>query len=248
MVRAFGPALDRALLIAAVIAVGAAIVLRTVLADRAADAIAAPTMALIGAALGIGVAFVSVPTGIRHAFEAYSWLGRTEIERFKERTGGPVPTKPTEIDHWLASTPATPATRLGRVEVLAFVGRFDEAISELQDIEPASPEERFETESLRQYIDWLATGSDDRSALAAAVDRLPRGSVARQMGDVNLALADARLRYVAGDPAWPQPLQNVRPSLGRAASLVALRDTWFRSGAVAFGVALVVSLVLGVLR
>lgn len=247
MLRAFAPALDRAMLIGGTGAVVVAILLTT-LARPVSAAIGPPGIALIGAALGTLAAFLSVPNGRRRAFEAYSWLGRTEIERFKARTGGPVPTKPADIDSWLASTPSTSATRLGRVEVLAFVGRFGEARVELDAVEPATPEERFEAESLRQYIEWLATGSVDRSALAAAVDRLPRGSTARRMGDVNVALAEARVRYVAGDQAWSHALEAVRPSLGRDASIVALRDTWFRFGLVAFTVALVVSAILGLLR
>lgn len=248
ILRAFAPALDRALLICGAIAIAVAIVLRGLLANAVPDPIGPPAMALAAAAIGVAAAFLSVPRGLRHAFEAYSWLGRTEIDRFKARTGGPVPTNPDEIDTWLASTPSSGRMRLGRVEVLAFVGRFSEASAELDRVEPSTPEERFETESLRQYIEWLATGSDDHSALAAAVDRLPRGSVARRMGAVNLALADARVRSMAGDPAWSDALQAVRPSLGRDASIVVLRDTWLRFGSVAFAIALVVSLVLGLLR
>ena len=248
MLRAFAPALDRALLISGAIAVTVAIVLRTLFVNGTPDTIGPPVMALVGAAVGVVAAFLSVPRGLRRAFEAYSWLGRTEIERFKARTGGPVPTKPDEIEAWLASTPSTPPTKLGRVEVLAFVGRFSEANAELDDVDATTPEERFETESLRQYIDWLATGSVDYSALAAAVDRLPPGSVARRMGAVNVALAEARVRNMAGDPDWSGPLEAVRRSLGRDASIVVLRDTWLRFGAVAFTVTLVLSLILGLLR
>lgn len=248
MVRAFAPMLDRALLICGFVAVAVAIVSRALVARLVSDAVGPPGIALISAAFGVVVAYLSVPAGLRQAFEAYSWLGRTEVERFKARTGGPVPTKPAEIEVWLASTPSTPAMRLGRIEVLAFVGRFDEASAELDLVEPVTPEERFEAESLRQYIDWLANGSVDHSALAMAVDRLPQGSVARRMGDVNVALADARVRYMAGDPSWSDGLRAVRAPLGREPSMVTLRDTWFRYGAVAFTVALVVTVVLSLLR
>ena len=248
MVRAFAPALDRAMLICAATGVAVAIVSTMVLADGVSDAIGPLGIALVGAVIGVAAAYVSVPGDQRRAFEAYSWLGRTEIDRFKSRTGGPVPTKPLEIDDWLASTPATSATRLGRIEVLAFVGRFAEARSELDAVDPTTPEERFETESLRQYIDWLATGSVDSSALAAAVDRLPRGSAVRRMGDVNVALAEARVRYMAGDPGWFEPLRAARAALGRDASMVALRDTWIRYGAVAFTVGFVVAAIVRLLR
>jgi len=63
-----------------------------------------------------------------------------------------------------------------------------------------------------------------------------------------VALADARVRYMAGDDSWSESLRRVRASLGRDASIVVLRDTWFRFGALAFAVALVVSAVLALLR
>ena len=68
------------------------------------------------------------------------------------------------------------------------------------------------------------------------------------MGDVNVALADARVRYMAGHPSWSDGLRAVRAPLGREPSMVTLRDTWFRYGAVAFTVALVVTVVLSLLR
>ena len=248
MVRAFSPLLERALLISGAIAVAIAVLGMPLVADRVPVAVGPPLIALIGAVAGVLLGFLSVPAGLRRAFEAYSWLGRTELDRFQARTGGPVPTKPADIDRWLASTPSTSATRLGRIEVLAFVGRHAEARAELDALQAASNAELFEAASLRQYIDWLETGVVDHSELAAAVERLPSGSTARRMGDVNVALAEARIRFMARDPAWSTALQAVRPSLGRAASMVALRDTWVKFGAIAFTVGLVVSVGVLLLR
>jgi hypothetical protein len=61
------------------------------------------------------------------------------------------------------------------------------------------------------------------------------------MADVNLALADARVRWMERDAAWLTSLQAVRPSLGRDASMVVMRDTWSKFAGIAFVVALVVS-------
>jgi hypothetical protein len=248
MVRAFTPALQRATLICGVISVLVAILATPIVAGRVPDAAGPPVVALIGASVGMLVAVMTMSGGLRRAFEAYSWLGRTEIQRFATRTGGPVPTNRADIDQWLAATPATSATQMARIEVLAFVARFEQARDELEVIQPATPEDLFEAASLRQYIDWLETGTVDHSALAAAVERLQPRSLARRMGDVNVALADARIRYVAGDPAWSMALQTVRPSLGRDASIITVRDTWFRIGALAFTVALIVSIGLRLLR
>jgi hypothetical protein len=163
------------------------------------------------------------------------------MDRFHQRTGGPVPTKPEDIDRWLASTPKTSATGTARVEVLAFVGRYDEARAELTTLQPIRPEDRFEVASLRQYVDWLETGTSDTTDLAATAAGLQPGSVARRMADVNLALADARVGFIERDPTWATALQNVRPSLGRAAAMVVFRDTWLKLAAISFGLAAVVS-------
>ena len=248
MLRAFSPALQRATLICGVVAVVIAIVATPFIVDRVPDVLGPPTLALIGAIVGVIVAVLAMPSGLRHAFEAYSWLGRTEIDRFAARTGGPVPTKPADIELWLAATPATSATQMARIEVLAFVARFAEARHELEALRPATPEDLFEAASLRQYIDWLETGEVDHSALAAAVERLRPGSPTRLMGDVNVALADARVRYMAGAPSWSQALQAVRPPLGRDATIITLRDTWYRLGALAFSLALIVSIGVRLLR
>ena len=238
MIRAFS-VLERALLICAAVAIVIAILVTPFVADRLPAA--QIVVAAIATLLGVGAAYLSVPSELRRAFEAYSWLGRTEMDRFKARTGSPVPTKPADIDRWLASTPSTPATRFGRIEVLAFIGRYDEARAELADVLPTTVEERFEAASLRQYIDWLASGEYDRTELTFAATALPHSSMERRMADVNLALADARVRWMERDPAWSTSLQAVRPSLGRDASMVVMRDTWSKFAGIAFVVAVVVS-------
>jgi hypothetical protein len=238
MIRAFS-ALQRALLIGAAVAIVIAILVTPFVADRI------PAVQLVvaaaGALLGVAAAYLSVPTGTRRAFEAYSWLGRTEMDRFKERTGGPVPTTPADIDRWLASTPPTAATRTARIEVLAFIGRYEDARAELAEVGQTTPVERFEAASLRQYIDWLATGVNDTTDLELAAAGLPRSSIERRMADVNLALADARVRWMERDPSWSQSLQAVRGTLGREATLVVVRDTWTKFAGVSFVAALVVS-------
>ncbi|HET8786847.1 MAG TPA: hypothetical protein VFM38_14520, partial [Candidatus Limnocylindrales bacterium] len=170
--------------------------------------------------------------------------GRTEMDRFKERTGSRVPTTSADIDRWLASTRASPETRMARIEVLAFIGRYDDARAELAAIEPTTPGERFEAASLHQYIEWLATGEDDTTDLRFAATALPRGSLERRMADVNLALAEARIRWMERDPAWSQSLQVVRAGLGRDASMVVVRDTWSKFAGVSFVAALVVSTIV----
>jgi hypothetical protein len=241
MVRAFSPALERGILIDGAVAVVVAILGTPLTADSLPFPIGSVVVAAIGAALGSVAAYAAMPTGLRSAFEAYSWLGRSEMDRFHKRTGGPVPTKPEDIDRWLASTPSTPATQTSRVEVLAFIGRYPEARAELAALQPRTPDDAFEAASLRQYIDWLETGESDTTDLRAATQALPSGSIARRMAEVNLALADARVGFLQRDPRWSTALQDVRPSLGRAAAMVAIRDTWLKLAGISFALAAVVS-------
>ncbi|HSL76505.1 MAG TPA: hypothetical protein VK867_06135 [Candidatus Limnocylindrales bacterium] len=248
MVRAFSPALERGFLINGAIAVVVAILGTPLIADRMPFPIGSAVVAAIGALLGSAAAYASVPAPLRRAFESYSWLGRAEMDRFHARTGGPVPTKPDDIDRWLVSTPSTSATQTARIEVLAFVCRHAEARAGLAALQPQTPEDAFEAASLRQYIDWLETGTADTTELMSTTARLAPGSVARRMADVNLALADARVGFVQRDPTWSAALQHVRPSLGRAATMVAIRDTWLKLAGVSFALAAVVSGVVLLLR
>ena len=241
MVRAFSPALERGILINGAIAVVVAILGTPLITGGLPFPIGSVVVAAVGALLGSMAAFLSFPAHIRNAFESYSWLGRTEMDRFYERTGGPVPTKPDDIDRWLASTPSTPATQTSRIEVLAFIGRYAEARAELAVLQPRTREDAFEAASLRQYIDWLETGESDAADLRAATAALPPGSLARRMADVNLALVDARVGFIQGDPTWSTALQHVRPSLGRAPTMITIRDTWLKLAGISFALAAAVS-------
>ena len=241
MVRAFSPALERGTLINGAIAVVVAILGTPLIADGLPFPIGSVVVAAVGALVGSVAACASVPAPLRNAFEAYSWLGRTEMDRFYKRTGGPVPTKPGDIDRWLASTPSTPATQTSRIEVLAFIGRYAEARAELAVLQPRTREDAFEAASLRQYIDWLETGESDTGDLRAATVALQPGSLARRMADVNLALVDARVGFIQRDPTWSTALQHVRPSLGRAPTIITIRDTWLKLAGISFALAAAVS-------
>lgn len=248
MIHAFSPLLDRALLVGGALAVVVAILMTPLVADRLPSPFQSVITAAVGASVGIVAAFVSFPTRLRRTFEAYSWLGRTEIDRFVQRTGRPVPVKPDDIERWLSTTPSTSESRLARAEVLAFVGRYDDARAEIAAVEGSSPEEAMELASLRQYVGWLEEGRLDLEELNAAAVRLPAGSTERAMATVTIALAKARRGFVERDPAWFVPLESVRASLGRAPSMVVLRDTWLKLAALFFIAALAASVLVLLLR
>lgn len=248
MVRAFSPMLDRALLVGGALAIVVSILLTPFVADALPSPSQPIVTAVVGALVGTIAAFLSFPSRFRRTFEAYSWLGRTESDRFRARTGSPVPVKPADVERWLATTPSTPATRLPRGEVLAFVARYDDARAEIQEVEASSAEEAMELASLRQYIAWLEDGTIELDELTAATARLPMGSTERAMGHVTIALAESRRGFVEGDPRWFVPLETVRTSLGRAPSIVVARDTWLKFAVLFFIAALATSILVLVLR
>lgn len=248
MVRAFSPMLDRALLVGGALGIVVAIFLTPFVADALPSPFQPIVTAVVGAFVGTIAAFLSFPSRLRRTFEAYSWLGRTETDRFRERTRSAVPVKPADVERWLATTPSTPATRLARGEVLAFVARYDDARAEIRAMEASSAEEAMELASLRQYIAWLEDGTIELDELRAATASLPVGSTGRAMGDVTVALTESRRGFVEGDPRWFVPLETVRTSLGRAPSIVMARDTWLKFAVVFFIAALATSILVLVLR
>jgi hypothetical protein len=183
----------------------------------------------VAGAVATAVAFLLVPLRVHRAFEAYSWLGRLELDRFQDRIGGHAPTNAEQIDAWLVAHPQTPAVVLPRVELLAFVGRYEDARRELATLEP-SEETAFERASLIQYIDWLETAAPGVDDLRRAAGTVGQGSEARHAADVTVALAEARERVVRDDPEWFAPLEAVRGRLGLAPRRVVLRDTWAKAG------------------
>src|SRR4051794_2015013 len=66
----------------------------------------APWPLMVGAVVaatvlvGLPVAIVLIPTQIRRAFSAFSWLGHREVRRFRERTGSKPPTSYHQVVMW----------------------------------------------------------------------------------------------------------------------------------------------------
>jgi hypothetical protein len=253
IVHGFGRPLNRSMLIGGVVTVVLVTGLVAVgVGERLGWVIAPFAMAAVAGLVGVVVAILVLPPRIRRAFEAYSWQGHAEVERFKERTGSKVPNQVAAMEQWLGANPATPAMRLPRIEILAFLGRFAEARDEL-DVATAATSDSdadaaFELETLRQYIDWLELGSTDLTALRAAASRLRPAPAQQLMCAVTLAISEARIRLVDRDPNWMAQLEAVRPSLGSAPWRVTILDTW-RQIFLLFGVVgLITSLVVPLLQ
>lgn len=226
LVRGFGSRLDRAL-----IAGGAGAVVSALIVSIAGLGVVPPELlaivaALVGMIVGLVITRLTIPGNLLRAFEAYSWLGRAEVDRFQARTGSRVPTNRRDMERWLAGSPSTSAFRLSRVEMLAFVGRYDEALAELDGVVVTGPDLAFERATLAQYIGWLQDGDPRLDELRASAADLPLDRAGRLAADVTIAIAEARDQFMRGIPTWSRPLEDVRARLGRAPTRVVLRDTW----------------------
>lgn len=241
MLRGFGRVLDRAAFVGGVVAVALAIVIAVATSTSLPYLVSPIVGALIGAAAGLAVERLLLPGPFLRAYEAFSWLGRAEMDRFEARTGSKVPVHRPDIEQWLADNPPSPAMQVGRIEFLGFLGRLEEARAELADMTVTGPELAFERASLAQYIGWLTDGDPRIDELRAAVADLPLDAHYRHAAHVTIALAEARDRFTRADPAWSRPLAEVRPSLGKAPARVVLRDTFRPLAMIYFVIALLVA-------
>jgi hypothetical protein len=249
VVRAFREPLNRALLIGGGVAVLVVIALVALGAyERLTWAITPFIVAAVGGLIGVLVALLVLPRNVRRAFEAYSWTGHAEVERFKERTGSAVPRKAAAMEAWLAANPATPAMSLPRVELLAFLGRHADARTELDQIPAGRPDIAFEIASLRQYIDWLESATPDLSPLTAAAAELPVGSDDVRTRAVTIAIAQARILIMSGHADWTAPLEAVRADLGLAPWRATIIDTWRPFGVMYWFVGLIAAFLVPLLR
>ncbi len=241
LLRGFGRVLDRAALVGGVVAVAVGIVIAVATFPVLPFLVGPIVGALAGAAVGLAVERLLLPRHFLRAYEAFSWLGRAEMDRFEARTGSKVPVHRSGMEQWLTENPPSPAMQAGRIELLGFLGRLDEARAELAGMTVTGPELAFERASLAQYIGWLTDGDARIEELRAAVADLPLDAHYRHAADVTIALADARERFTRADPAWLRPLDEVRPSLGTAPAQVVLRDTFRPLAIVYFVLSLLVA-------
>jgi hypothetical protein len=229
MHRAFRGYLDRAFWVGLVVAVVIGGLSGFRLGTAGEVYPAAILAAVLGGVVGSIAGWLTMPPRIRAAWRAFSWLGRTELDRFIAATGGPMP-QPADIDAWLAAHPPTSAFATARVELLTFVGRLDEARRELDALPPAAPGDdaiALERLSQRQYLAWVTDGPElvpATDALRSFLAAHPAGTPVGYEAAVTVGLADARMAYVRHDRDWPAPLAAVARGLPRAGRIV-LRDT-----------------------
>ena len=247
---ALGRPLRRATWAGSIVTGVLAVVLATVLGDRGIGGVIAA--AGVSTWIGVLVAYLAVPTRTRRTFETFAWLGRRELDRIREQTGAPFTgTTPDTAMRWLDDNPSSPVTALPRVEVLAMLGRFDEAEVEVARL----PSPRDDIEAVGQvlnriHVRFVADRPPDPAVNAEVIAlqaRLDPASEAATELRVGLAIAAARERLAQGRADWDEPILTVRPTLGSTPARVLLRDVWLKLVLSLFAIALAIAVVVGLL-
>ena len=110
-----------------------------------------------------------------------------------------------------------------RVEMLAALGRIDEAHAIAERLPDHTPVARVERAALLGYTSWLAGGGAQVEELRAAVAEVePRDGDDRLRAEVSLAMAEVRALIADGDPDPAAPLRAVRDRIGTRADRVML--------------------------
>jgi hypothetical protein len=244
LAKAFVGPLKRATWIAGIGAVVIDLLLTTALGEGF-SLLLAPVVAALGATAGVALAALTMPPGSRRAFESFAWLGGREMRRFEERTGTKVPTDPGAVERWLQDNPRSSATAWGRLELLAMLGRTDEAAAEQALIAPPTTDaEVVEQAIARQYTAFIATGTADESELDALQGRLPPETDLGLEILVARSIGEARNRLAHGRDGWRDPLLAVRSRLGWAATRTVVRDLWSKIAIAVFFISLAIGVVI----
>jgi hypothetical protein len=239
---ALGGPLKRASWVAGISAVLLVLLLSTVLGTQS-SILLVPVVAAIAAIGGAALAAVTMPPRSRRAFETFAWLGSREMRRFEARTGSKVPTDPAAVQRWLHENPRSSATAWGRLELLAMLGRTDEAAAEQALMPPpATDAEAVEQALARRFTGFIATGTADESELDALQARLSPDTDLGLELLVARAIGQARSQLAAARDDWRDPLLAVRPRLGWAATMTVVRDLWSKIAILVFVVALAIGL------
>jgi hypothetical protein len=202
---------------------------------------------LIGALGGLAAAAVVgaigllpfASAGLRDALELINDHNTHERAERRAETGTRIPRGIRRQEQWLVDHPVGPH----RATVLLTLGRLAEADEAIAQIEPATPEERFGVEILRETSRLLAGQRPALGAMASAWRALPDGAERRHRREC-LALLEALV--AVADRQDPIPvLAAARREIGEvpaAMRLGRLVGRWAAAGLVVIIVAAVVGL------
>lgn len=152
------------------------------------------------------------PSAVRRAHDVMTWLNGWETERWQSELGRRLTALPRSTPEIVDALPDTMGLRPLRVELLAAVGRADEAHERLGQLPADTPWQRFERAALAEWVAWWSGERGDREPMRAAIGDI-EDDERRVAARVMLAAAEARRAATAGGDAIG-PLAAVREELG----------------------------------
>jgi hypothetical protein len=154
----------------------------------------------------------------RRAWEAFTWLGEWDLDRYQATAGGPALPTRDDFRKWLKASPDRPDLGWIRTELFVMEQQFDKAQAAAEAMPADTPYERLEREAAFASIDWHSGGPGDTARLrAAAAEILPVNGEERLRADVTLAAAEVRRLLAVGDADPVRPMREVRNRLGARA-------------------------------
>jgi hypothetical protein len=200
-----------------------------------------PVAALGYMFIGTEAWYLAYPPHARPAWEAFAFLGNADMQRFRDETGTDVPNTERRIHAWLRDNPERPETRWARAELLAVVGRVEEARTTAARIEARTEDEIRRRDETVDYIDWISGKDLDFHAIRKRAEAAGEpGSLERRLARGSAAIALAR-DLAAKDGDWQTPLADLRSEIGAAGWAAFRRDTYRRRLTMTFVVGLVMA-------
>jgi hypothetical protein len=233
------------------VAEGAAFVVTAIAVTVATTAGVSWPLVVLGAALLYMVVstelwYLSFPADARAAWAGFAYVGHIEQERWRATTGTEPPHSDTMFRQWLSDNIERPETRWAHAELLAVVGRLEEARTMAARIEADTPAEAFDRDSMLTYIDWIdgqQVDLEERIRLAETIGA--SGSPERLFARGAAALALARER-AATNGDWMTPLKDFARDTGNRGWGHFRQDTRRRRMTATFLVGLLVGLLFTV--
>ena len=156
--------------------------------------------------------YLVFPGEARKSWSGFAYVGHLEQDRWRSTTGTEPPNTAKKFKEWLRDNVERPETRWAHAEMLAVVGRLDEARAMAQRIEADTPTEVYDRNAMLDYIEWIDGREIDFDARRREADTIGMpGSrerlFARGLAAIALARERARRAATGGRP-WRTSLRT----------------------------------------